>query len=87
MIPIIPDDDVRQKGRNRQKTIFIQKAVENISIAAESAKSAAVCEYRISALELQLIFYQIQSILMDSHFEKCVNQLDGLKMMNPSEQF
>ncbi|KAK4057521.1 eukaryotic translation initiation factor 2-alpha kinase [Microbotryomycetes sp. JL221] len=41
-IPVIADDDVRQKGRNKQKQMLISKAQRNVEMTAEAAASAPV---------------------------------------------
>jgi hypothetical protein len=44
---IITDNDIRHKGKHKQRTMIIQKAQENVKVAAAAAATAPVCEYTL----------------------------------------
>jgi translation initiation factor 2-alpha kinase 4 len=55
--PILADDDVRQKGRNKQKVMITNRAQKNVEAASQAASEAPVCELRFSRRLMSLLFY------------------------------
>lgn len=44
--PLLPDEDVRQKGRYNKRSMIAHRAQKNLEQATKAAAQAPVCKYR-----------------------------------------
>ncbi|BGP00473.1 eukaryotic translation initiation factor 2-alpha kinase [Rhodotorula toruloides] len=71
-IPVLPDDDLRQKGRHNKRTMIVSRAQKNVEEAVEAAAHAPVFAVDVDGLSFERMAHSPVWVTNDEAFKTLV---------------